>query len=198
MGKKQKHKPWAVRPNPKNKAPGAKVLAGFSVKKKIGKLLFCAPYSKLNKERVCAIFKRSLIPGLKRFYPQGQKRFNVQQDGDRSLNAALVVQELRAKGVHFWQREGGKLTPPARSGDLWPMETVWADVSRRLKARVLRSKTYSKGVGTSATAQQLDAWTAFVSNTVRSTNPNFLYKLHKGMPKRMDQCIERNGGPISK
>ena len=132
------------------------------------------------------------------------QKFAVQQDGDKSLNANLVRVAMRAKGVTFWQREGGQnLAPPADSADLWPMETVWADSKRLLKDKVWHSKRWSKGIGgrgkgKHATKRQLREWTRLLVNTSRSTKSSFLVRLQKGMPKRVAKCSAKNGAAIGK
>ena len=205
MDVKQRHLPHAVQASSKMKAPGAHVLAGFGARKGVGKLLFCAPYTKLTGERVKEIYTRSLVPSLKRFYP-GVSKFSVQQDGDKSLNATVVRTAMRDRGVTFWQRGGGRqLEPPANSGDLWPMETAWADARLRLKKKVWASKRWCKGVrgkpgtqGKHATQAELRAWVSFVVSTIKAAKPSFLARLAKGMPARIAQCIARKGAAIDK
>ncbi len=143
------------------------------------------------------IYRRSLFPALRRTFPR-KRNFSVQQDGDKSLNACTVRSALHSLGVHFWERERGE-DPPGDSGDLWPMETVWAWSQRRLIKKIQSSRKWRKGVKKkSATVKQLREWAEFCMRVVKSTKHSSIRALIDGMPKRFDHCIALKGGPIPK
>lgn len=196
---RDKYSNWATRPNPHYKAPGAKVLAGFAGANGPGhpaKVLFCARYDRMNEKTVTSIYRRFLMPALRRHYP-GRTRFQIQQDGDRSQNARGLLALLGEWGVSVFGANSVR-KPPARSGDLWPCETMWALNKGRVTKRALLKRKWREGVGTNATAADLRAWEGVVVRVVRSTPSPFLQRLVSGMPGRILELLQKKGGPISK
>ncbi len=197
---KHKLKAWAVKPNPKFKAPGVRLLAGFSkgAGGRPAKLIFSTPYKKLNQTSAISLWKRVILPALKKHYPE-KGAFLVQQDGDGALNANAVRDSLRAMGVTIAFR-GGSTGPeaPARFCDFWPVETVWANRQTAVRKMIQKSKKWRKGVGLTATQKQLKAWGKSVLGVVRRVKGAFLQSLHDGMPKRIKMLRDAKGGPIKK
>ena len=195
----EKLKSWAVAPNPKFKAPGVRLLAGFSATgPRPAKLLFATRYKKLNQDSALELYTRVIIPALRRRFP-GRGKFLVQQDGDRSLNAFSVVDRLKELGVTIAFR-GGRTGPqaPARFCDFWPCETMWANRKIAVRKMIEKSKKWSKGVGTTCDAKTLKAWGAAVMGVVRRVPSSFLQRMHAGMFKRRLQLLKAKGGPIPK
>lgn len=197
---KDKLKRWAVKPNPKFKAPGCKLLGGFSkgAGGRPATLIFCTPYKRLNQTSALSLWKRIILPALKKHYP-GRQTFLVQQDGDGALNANAVRDALSAVGVTVAFR-GGSTGPqaPARFCDFWPCETLWANRRVAVRKMIQKSKKWRKGVGVSARKLQLKAWENSVLGVVRRAKGTFLQSLHDGMPKRLKQLRDAKGGPIPK
>ena len=197
--KSERHQPWAVKANRKYKAPCAKLLAGICGEP--AKVMFCVSYTgkRLTKVLAADIYKKHLVPALRRTFP-GETKFQVQQDGDKSLNASEVCSAMHECGVSFWERNKGGEAPPADSGDLWPVENVWAWSTKKLIRKVSRSKKWSKGVagGKVVKASDLKAWTGFCQSIVRSTRRTSIGKLIGGMRRRFVSCVAAGGGPIKK
>jgi len=197
---KDKLKVWAVKPNPKFRAPTAKLLGGFSkgVANRPAKLIFCTPYKRMSQTEALRIWKKVIMPALKKHYPN-KRTFLVQQDGEGALNAAAVREQLSAMGVTVAFR-GGNTGPqaPARFCDFWPCETIWANRKKAVRKTIQKSRKWSRGVGVSATEPEKRAWSKTVLGVVRRVKRPFLQSLHDGMPKRLRKLRDAKGGPIPK
>ena len=194
-----KLKRWAVKPNPKFKGPGCRLLGGFSANgPRPAKMIFATPYTRLNQHTALTMWKKIIMPALKKHYP-GRATFLVQQDGDRSLNANAVVNALSEMGVTIAFR-GGASGPqaPARMCEFWPVETVWANRSTAVRKMVQKSKKWSKGFAGTVKKRTLKSWEAAVLGVVRRVGSSFLQALHDGMPKRLKRLLDAKGGPIGK
>ena len=87
---------------------------------------------------------------------------------------------------------------PPNSGDLSPIETVWAwlrrDLAKREQSDYLVGKEISINQFKQRAAQILQAYGEKKPGEVHSR----LEKLVRGMPKRLRQCKERNYGRCGK
>ena len=172
---------WAVRSTRALKAPGCHVMAGFGA----GKLIFASTYKKFNQATAIRILKRSVYPALKRVYPL-KRRFIVMMDGDPAFRAHLFLAALKDLKIT-------KFTVPPRSGDLAPMENVWAHVVKDLAKVVMRTRRWAKGAKNNAKNRR--DWQKLVLRTVRKRSSATLRKLVAGMPRRVLAVIQNRGGP---
>jgi hypothetical protein len=171
--------PWAVRQSRGLKAPGSKVFAGFGN----GRVIFATTYEKFTGSSAAGILRRSILPGLRRAYP-GRSRFRVLMDGDPNFRARVFTTALQKANIT-------KVTIPPRSGDLNPIETMWAHVARDLQAHVTASRHWRNGVKVTIPAKK--RWRRVVLRITKKRNHTTLTRLAASMPKRV-QAVRRNGG----
>lgn len=188
----QQLRSWAVRPNSRFKAPGAKILAGFgpaSRRSPSSAVLYVHKYDRLTAHVAAQVFRSKIAPALRRKYGSRGKLL-LQQDGDRCFWAASTRAALRSL----------RLEPvtglPPRSPDLWPMENVWANVCTRLQKHAQRTSLWRNGA--SVNKRNLRNWAGLVRRTIRKTKPSFLRRLVAGMPARLKAVVKAKGWAIGK
>jgi hypothetical protein len=82
---------------------------------------------------------------------------------------------------------------PARSPDIAVVETLWADVVRRLDTFCMQSRRWCGGVKN--TLANRAAWNRLVLRVCRETRPAFAKSLVLSMGGRVARVIAKGGGP---
>jgi transposase len=174
---------WAVKGHPKFIAPGSKLFGGFGG----GKLLFLKSYEKFNKVSCTGIFKKTIIPALRRKY--GDRRYLVMCDGDGTFRSKMFEQYCDEAGIDL-------IDWPPYSGDLAPMENVWAEGDRRLVLKIGANKTWRSGK--KVNKANLKAWDKTVHATFRQIPSSFYDAAVNGMEARVADMVQRKGGRVPK
>ena len=92
----------------------------------------------------------------------------------------------KARSIKTWMREFGvdELDWPAQSPDLNPIEHLWDELERRLRARPSRPTSVCD-----LTNALLEEWSKIPINT--------LLNLVESLPRRVEAVIAAKGGPTS-
>ena len=92
----------------------------------------------------------------------------------------------KARSIKTWMREFGvdELDRPAQSPDLNPIEHLWDELERRLRARPSRPTSVCD-----LTNALLEEWSKIPINT--------LLNLVESLPRRVEAVIAAKGGPTS-
>ena len=87
---------------------------------------------------------------------------------------------------------------PPNSGDLNPIETVWAQLRKDLAQREFEDLRHDKVI----TTQQFKQRAAQILHSYSLPGPgeefSYLEKLIRGMPKRLQKCRKNKSGPCGK
>ena len=112
----------------------------------------------------------------------------VWQDNERFL---CTTDEYKAHGLEM-------INFPTNSGDLNPIETVWARLRKDLAAREQEDLTKGKRLTTAQfrarVAQLLQSWSVVKEGEVH----NYYQKLIRGMPARLAKCKANKYGSCGK
>ena len=133
------------------------------------------------------------VPSLKRavddaaFVPP-RGRAKIWQDNERFLQ---TTEEYKAHGLEI-------VNFPSSSGDLNPIETVWARLRKDLSAReqedLTQDKTLTDSQFRARTSQLLQSY----SLVKKGETYNYYQKLLRGMPKRLAKCKANTFGHCGK
>lgn len=135
----------------------------------VGNLVFIE--GKMLKEDYRAILKENLMASARKL---GLKRELIfQQDNDPKHTAYIIDDFLEQNGIE-------KLPWPAQSPDLNPIEHLWDEMERRMKARRPKNKNEMKKL-------LVETWNNIGSDVTK--------KLVESMPRRLRQVILNKGGP---
>ena len=132
--------------------------------------------------------KRSIDTAEKAAPYCGNSRPKVWHDNEKFLINAPAYQRNGLQMVRF----------PPNSGDLNPIETVWA----KLRADLAVREQADLGAGRVLTKHQFRARVAHLLQTYSTVPPghhwNYLQKLVRGMPKRLERCRQNRFGRCGK
>jgi len=126
----------------------------------------------LNATRHRDILRHSLIKSFRQFYPHGPWLF--QQDNARFHTTAETISFLHDKGITF-------IEWPAWSPDLNPIENLWNDLKRRVYNRFPQ------------TMEQLEQ---FIREEWEATDLNFIKRICRSMPDRLQLLLDNKGHKI--
>jgi transposase len=127
----------------------------------------------LDAHRYQTILGLNLVSSAHQFWPKGQWWF--QQD-NWSVHAAATSRD-------WFHNHGVDLIDwPAWSPDLNPIEELWNDLTRRVYGRHAR------------TIEELER---FISEEWAATDLNFIARICRNMPQRLQQVIANNGHKIA-
>ena len=87
---------------------------------------------------------------------------------------------------------------PPNSGDLNPIETVWAKLRKDLAAREFEDLKAGKVISTTTFKQRVSQLLNSYSLPGPGEKQSFLEKLVHGMPKRLEKCKKNKYGPCGK
>jgi len=163
------------------KAPGVHVFAGFNRMK----VIFARKYKTMNGAVAARILKNTITPALKLANPH-RVRFLLQMDGAPEFRTHVFQAAMKACGM-------SKFGIPPRSGDLAPIETMWAQVVKDLNKIVMKSRRWKNGAKNNKANRA--AWAKLVMKTVRKRPAQTLLALSRSMAKRVAAVIANRGGP---
>lgn len=126
----------------------------------------------LDGTRYRSILRGSLVSSFRQFFPQGPWYF--QQDNARFHTIGENNEFLHNKGVTF-------LEWPPWSPDLNPIENLWNDLKRRVYNRFPQ------------TMEQLEQ---FIREEWQATDLNFISRICRSMPDRLQLVIDNEGHKI--
>lgn len=172
------HECWAVGA-PRSTAPGAKVFA--SIFRKNGAYAVSAEsYARMSSETATTLLQHALSRAGARAGAV------IQLDNDPSFRSAAFRSWLAGRRM-------SAMPFPARSPDLAIVETLWAQIVRRLERACMRSAVWRRGV--SNTAANRDMWRRYVLRICRTHRPAYLRSLVRSLPRRVRRVIVKRGGP---
>ena len=134
------------------------------------------------------------VPSLKRAVDRANetratKRAKVWHDGERFLKAA--AQQYREQGLTM------EVFPP-NSGDLNPIETVWAWLRKDLAKRELEDLTAGRILTLSQYRQRIGQILSTYEQPRAGEQHSRLEKLVRGMPARLRKARQNNYGRCGK
>ena len=150
-----------------------------------------SPHPKMTKEEW-----KAHIPQLKQAIDNAEamgserqtKKAKVWQDNERFLKAPEEYRRYGLELVNF----------PTNSGDLNPIETVWAELRRELAKREMEDLDQGKVI----TVAQFRLRAAQILNSFGEIKPgkteSYLTRLVRGMPKRLAKCAANSYGRCGK
>lgn len=118
------------------------------------------------------ILRHSLIPTFRQFFPAGPWMF--QQDNVRFHTTPETITYLHEKGVTF-------LEWPPWSPDLNPIENLWNDLKRRVYNRY---------------PQTMEQMEAIIKEEWQATDLNFISRICRSMPDRLQLLLDNEGHKI--
>ena len=87
---------------------------------------------------------------------------------------------------------------PPNSGDLNPIETVWAKLRKDLAAREFEDLKAGKLISVTSFKQRVAKLLASYSTPGPGEHNSYLERLVRGMPKRLEKCKPNKYGPCGK
>ena len=185
----ERHNAWAQKSPSVYMAPKGKLFGAISpTPAGSGKLLCLTTYTLFNAESACRIFKRHVIPALRRTFGHLQE-YLVMVDGD----GAFRSDEFKA----FAAKNQIRLFPwVASSPDLAPIENLWNERKEVLQDVTFESRKWRDGV--KRNNANTDAWAQLMLSVYRKARPAYISSLIDCMPSRMRKCIERKGARIGR
>jgi transposase len=118
-----------------------------------------------------AIYRDYLIPTVREHFGVGRGARWIVHDNDSRHRSPSVKQVLHSNSIT-------PLDFPPYSPDLNPIENLWTDVQNRMEGKPVSTKEEIE-------AALQEAW--------GETKPEYCNKLARSMPRRIAQCIEREG-----
>ena len=119
--------------------------------------------------------------------PAGRKA-NVWMDNETFLKNPAKYKAAKLEDIRF----------PTASGDLNPIETVWAQLRKDLAKREMQDLKANKVI----TKAQFKQRAAHILNSYAVPKPgqqySYLRKLVRGIPKRLRKCKKNKYGPCGK
>ena len=114
-------------------------------------------------------------------------RILLQADGDGAFTGQLTRE---------WYRDHGcaAFLIPSYSGDLAPIETAWAQLDKRVEQAANASKKWR--VGVDDTPNNRRQWRELVMKELWAMPNSYFHNLSAGMPHRVRQLIDAQGGRI--
>ena len=133
-----------------------------------------------------------LLPKMKRCIDQAGapvlKRPKVWHDNEKFLQAPSSYRSSGMESVRF----------PPNSGDLNPIETVWARLRKDLATREFEDLQAGKLLSVSQYRQRVAQILNSYSVTKLGQKHCYYQKLIRGMPARLQQCKQNRYGPCGK
>lgn len=125
----------------------------------------------LNKERMCQLYKSTLLPTAKKYYGNDNSKWLLLEDNDPKHKSGLC---------NAWKDKNGieQMNWPPQSPDCNPIENVWALLKARLKGKSFRS---------------LKDLTRFLHRQWNSFSHSYAQNLSESMPSRCARVIEKEG-----
>ena len=87
---------------------------------------------------------------------------------------------------------------PPNSGDLNPIEIVWAELRKHFAQRVLEELKAGKFISNTAFKQRVSQVLTSYSIPGPGQQRSYLEKLVRGMPRRLERCHSNKYGPCGK
>merc|ERR1719247_1384442 len=199
MGKSQKErlKPYNTAPPRQNKAPKAHMLPIIALKggrRGKGKLLACPIYKRMNVQTAHDLFKKHLIPALKRHY-RGKKKFVICFDGCKCMNNQDTVKPLLKKaGIEVAFRGQNKANPqaPGQLSDWYPIENVNGWVKDKILVALNNSPKWRHGA--SVTKANMEAWEKFCQKQYLKVLDTEIKACYGKWEERTETLVQKQGG----
>ena len=118
----------------------------------------------------------------------GVKKLKTRHDNERLLQQPKEYKKAGLVSINF----------PPNSGDLNPIETVWAKLRKDLAAREFEDLRLGKVISTTVFKQRVSQLLHSYSMAGPGEKHSFLEKLVQGMPKRLQKCKKNKYGPCGK
>ena len=109
-------------------------------------------------------------------------------DNEKFIQAPQEYKKAGLKSINF----------PANSGDLNPIETVWAELRKDLAAREFEDLKAGKIISKTAFKQRVSQLLTSYSIPGPGQQHSYLERLVRGMPKRLERCKSNKYGPCGK
>lgn len=116
------------------------------------------------------------------------KKLKLWHDNEKFLQQPKEYKKAGLVSINF----------PPNSGDLNPIETVWAKLRKDLAAREFEDLKADKVISIVAFKQRVSQLLTSYSTAGPGEKHSYLEKLVQGMPKRMKQCKNNKYGPCGK
>jgi len=118
----------------------------------------------------------------------GFKKLKLWHDNEKFLQQPKEYKKAGLVSMNF----------PPNSGDLNPIETVWAKLRKDLAAREFEDLKVDKVISITAFKQRVSQLLTSYSTAGPGEKHSYLEKLVRGMPKRLQQCKRNKYGPCGK
>ena len=133
------------------------------------------------------------VPKLKRAADQssqgsGGKKLKMWHDNEKFIQQPKEYKKAGLVSINF----------PPNSGDLNPIETVWAKLRKDLAAREFEDLKARKLISTTSFKKRVAQLLASYSTPGPGETHSYLEKLVRGMPKRLENCKRNKYGPCGK
>ena len=130
------------------------------------------------------------VPALRKAVDKGQKvgLANLWHDNEKFLQIPEDYKARRLRSMRF----------PPNSGDLNPIETVWARLWQDLSLREMQDLQAGKVLYVAQFRQRAAQILTSYGEVRRQENHSYLQKLVRGMPKRLAACKANAYGPCGK
>ena len=92
----------------------------------------------------------------------------------------------------------GSVNFPPNSGDLAPIETVWAELRKDLAIREFEDLKMNKLISVTTFKQRVSQILTSYSTKGPGEQYSYLEKVIRGMPKRLERCKRLKYGPCGK
>ena len=116
------------------------------------------------------------------------KKVKIWHDNEKFLQQPKEYKKHGLVSINF----------PPNSGDMNPIETVWAKLRKDLATREFEDLKACKVISTTAFKQRASQLLTSYSTAGPGEKFSFLDKLVRGMPKRLQQCKKNKYGPCGK
>ena len=118
----------------------------------------------------------------------GVKKLKMRHDNEGSIQQGEAYRKAGLISMNF----------PPNSGDLNPIETVWAQLRKDLAVREFEDLKHGRVVSKTAFKQRVAHLLASYSIAGPGEKHSYLEKVVRGMPKRLARCQKNKYGPCGK
>lgn len=177
---------WAQKAPTKYMAPKVKLCGGIGN----GKIMFLATYSKFNADNCVNIFRKHLLPALKRNGAGGRRSSTIVVDGDGSFTSGAFVAFLKKHRIKKFQWQ-------AKSPDMNPIENLWSRGNEMVEEAAMESRKWRNGA--LKNAKNLKAWEDFTLKIFRKIPKKYIRKIldPKSLARRAKRIVEKKGSRIN-